>query len=655
MSASEIIMAAAGASGPANYIEDVFSTYLYTGNGTGQTINNNIDLSGKGGLVWIKSRSNAVSHALMDTARGRASYIASNSTSAAQTEASTDGLTSFNSNGFTLGVPGAAYVNDNGYTFASWTFRKQPKFFDVVTYTGNGASNRAISHSLGSTPGCVIVKRVSAAENWIVWHRSISAANKMLVLNSTAAQTGSLIAFDNSLFTSTTFGVNNDTSSNNNGDTYVAYLFAHDAGGFGLTGTDNVISCGSYVGNGSATGPVITLGWEPQWLLIKNANVGWNWKIVDVMRGAAVTSTVDLEPNNSSGENAPGVTVYPTATGFQVATTSGTWNGNGNTIIYIAIRRGPMKVPTDATKVFAPVTYSGNGSVNREVSIGLAADLAITKNRGAVYGPIRDRLRGNGVFLVPSSTDGDTATNNYGFNGPNQNSLYTAETGGAWNASANTYVVETFKRAPSFLDVVCYSGTGANQTLSHNLQAVPELIICKSRTLGSASYNWSVTFNFGASSFKEMYLNAQNAATNYTPYNTVISAQPSSTTFSVGSSPRTGASANNYVAYLFATCAGVSKVGTYTGTGATQTINCGFTGGARFVLIKRTDSTGDWYYWDTARGISSGNDPYLVLNSDAAEVTTNNYVDTDSTGFKVVTNLNALNASGGTFIFLAIA
>jgi hypothetical protein len=100
----------------------------------------------------------------------------------------------------------------------------------------------------------------------------------------------------------------------------------------------------------------------------------------------------------------------------------------------------------------------------------------------------------------------------------------------------------------------------------------------------------------------------------------------------------------------------VSKVGSYTGTGTTQTINCGFTTGARFVLIKRTDSTGDWYVWDSARGIVAGDDPYLLLNSAAAEVTNTDYVDTAATGFEISSTAPAaINASGGSFIFLAIA
>jgi hypothetical protein len=113
---------------------------------------------------------------------------------------------------------------------------------------------------------------------------------------------------------------------------------------------------------------------------------------------------------------------------------------------------------------------------------------------------------------------------------------------------------------------------------------------------------------------------------------------------------------STYVAYLFASLDGVSKVGSYTGNGSSQTIDCGFSGGARFVLIKRTDSSGDWYIWDTERGIVAGNDPHLSLNSTAAEVTTDDSIDPYSTGFTVnqvaATNINVTN---GTYIFLAIA
>jgi hypothetical protein len=113
---------------------------------------------------------------------------------------------------------------------------------------------------------------------------------------------------------------------------------------------------------------------------------------------------------------------------------------------------------------------------------------------------------------------------------------------------------------------------------------------------------------------------------------------------------------STYIAYLFATLAGVSKVGSYTGTAADLNVDCGFSAGARFILIKRTDDTGDWYVWDSARGIVAGNDPYLLLNSTAAEVTGTDYIDPLSSGFTVTSSAPAaLNASGGTYIFLAIA
>jgi hypothetical protein len=110
------------------------------------------------------------------------------------------------------------------------------------------------------------------------------------------------------------------------------------------------------------------------------------------------------------------------------------------------------------------------------------------------------------------------------------------------------------------------------------------------------------------------------------------------------------------VIYLFATKAGISKVGSYTGNGSSQTINCGFTTGARFVLIKRTDSTGDWYVWDTVRGIIASTDPHLSLNTTVAEVTTDDSVDPDNSGF-IVNQLAAtnINVTSATYIFLAIA
>jgi hypothetical protein len=130
---------------------------------------------------------------------------------------------------------------------------------------------------------------------------------------------------------------------------------------------------------------------------------------------------------------------------------------------------------------------------------------------------------------------------------------------------------------------------------------------------------------------------------------------PTSSVFTVGAQGSVGASGRTYVAYLFATLAGVSKVGSYTGNGSSQTINCGFSGGARFVMVKATSTTGDWVVVDTARGLVSGNDPFLQLNSTAAEVTGEDILDPDSSGFVVNETTESINASGVSYIFLAIA
>jgi hypothetical protein len=621
------------------YIEDVFSTWLYSGTSAAQTINNGIDLAGKGGLVWGKNRGANWDHYLADTANGVGKFLSSNNTGAITLDSTS--VTAFNANGFSIGNAGS-FINDSGNTYVSWTFREQPKFFDVVTYTGNGAV-QTINHNLASVPGCIIVKRTDSSANWGVYHRSIASGR--LYLDRTDAVDNAGTVYVSSTSTSFTFEAGGSSVNNASGGTYVAYLFAHNAGGFGLTGTDNVISCGSWTTNSD-----VNLGYEPQWILYRNAGAIDNWKIVDNMRGLSntdgtFTAQAVLNPNTSSAEGtASGV--FPTATGFTTGLGSATY-------IYIAIRRGPMKVPTTGTSVFKPLSATGTGSA-RTVDAGFPVDTFFIKDRTGLSGPTAggnvfyDRLRGNSNVLQTQSTDAEAVNATYTalFNSV-QNGVVV---GDAW--SSYGYREYCFRRAPGFFDEVCYTGSGASgQTYAHNLGAVPELMITKERASGSS---WAVyTSAVGATS--AMYLNGTFAAFSPTAvfWNNTT---PTSTAFTVGNSAATGSSGGTYVAYLFASAPGVSKVGSYTGTGTTQTINCGFTAGSRFVLIKRTDSTGDWYVWDSARGIVAGNDPYLLLNSTAAEVTNTDYIDTASTGFEISSTAPAaINASGGTFIFLAIA
>jgi hypothetical protein len=643
-----LMMGASGSGGPKTYIEDVFSTWLYTGNSSTQTITNGIDLSGKGGLVWLKKRSAVGFHWLHDTQRidgsGIPYYLSSNDTAAQGSVP--DGLTAFTSSGFTLG--GRTNWNDSGATFASWTFRKAAKFFDVVTYTGNG-STQNVAHSLGSVPGCMIVKAASGTTGWYVYHRSlVTPSTDNLVLNETGAADTGRATWNNTAPTSTQFSVSaSATGVNANGVTYVAYLFAHDAGGFGDSGNDSVVKCGSYTGNGSATGPTIDLGWEPQWLLIKRATVSTgDWLLFDNMRLFADTASGDSAEAlraNSTSTDAASRWLRPLNTGFQPLTTATSINASGSDYIYIAIRRGPMKTPTDATKVFSAITASSDttgGTTNFPVDW-----LWMLPRAGGAHRYVFSRLAGAANYLKTSSTDLENTggslslASNTSFTGPNL-------------GLSGTIGYEAFRRAPGFFDVVTYTGTNAVLNVSHNLGVVPEMMICRQRGTLSPR-NWWV-YHSGIGNTKYLVLNTTAATVTLTDaWNDTT---PTSSVFTLGSSSTVNQTSQPQIAYLFASCPGVSKVGSYTGTGTTLSIDCGFTNGARFVLIKRTDSTGDWYVWDTARGIVSGNDPYLLLNSTAAEVTSTDYIDPLSSGFQISSTAPAaINANGGSYIFLAIA
>ena len=618
-----------GVAAVTNYIENVFSTYVYSGNGGTQTINNGIDLATYGGLAWFKARSAAYDNVLYDSSRSLNYSIASNSSAALQYKP----IDSFNTNGFSL-PGGNLNANASGQNYVSWTFRKQPKFFDVVTYTGDGLTNRNIAHNLGSTPGCIIIKdTTNAGTNWWVWHRSISGT---LNLNTTAARGTDTTYFGT--INSTVFGCGiSPNAINLENANYVAYLFAHNAGGFGLTGTDNVITCGggTYDSNGYAS---VNLGYEPQFVLIKSTTYADNWYLADNMRGMAVGSsgsvpytapTNMLYPNTTGSETYTDYGVAPNATGFTYTNGSSFQN-----YIYIAIRRGPMKTPTSGTSVFSPNIASVTGATT--ITTNFPVDLAITQYRSGYYAAWFDRLRGNTQMITSSSTAAEATQANMGFD---NNTGYVDNYNWQFVGNGN-FVYWNMRRAPSFFDEVCSTGDGVGTALNHNLTVVPELYIQKRRNI--AGQNWFVWAPGG----NQLKLNLTDAGT--TPGFTI----GTSTTFN----PISYASGGTYVNYLFATCAGVSKVGTYTGNGSTQTINCGFTGGARFVLIKRTDSTGAWYVYDTARGMTTLTDPYLLLNSTAAESATLGSVTTVSTGFAVNASiLAAINTNAASYIFLAIS
>ena len=215
----------AGVADKTKYIDEVFSTYVYTGNGGANQITNNIDNS-KGGLVWMKNRdrSTYASNLVFDTERGSTKYILTDAAEAEATSGAGTGINTFNDDGFTLQGNGYG-TNYNTENFVSWNFRKQKGFLDIVTYTGNG-SVRTISHGLGSVPGLIMIKNLSDVNSWFTYHRDLGPSSYVM-LNHVNAENPSQSWFMNDTApTATEFTLGTGGNVNQSGDDFIAYVFA---------------------------------------------------------------------------------------------------------------------------------------------------------------------------------------------------------------------------------------------------------------------------------------------------------------------------------------------------------------------------------------------------------------------------------------------
>ena len=372
MLARKLIPAAvSGAVGPSpTYAEDVFASYLFVGTGSSRSIVNGIDLAAEGGMVWSKNLNNSVNASIYDSGRGVQQYITSKDSNAQATV--TTGLTAFNSDGFDVG--GHVGSNDGGARMVSWTFRKAPGFFDVVTYTGDGSSNRSIAHGLDSVPGMIFVKRLDSNSDWVVYHRSKGTAYAALNLTNGFASSSSRWPAAPS---ATDFRVGSHSSVNNNGSTFVAYLFAHDDARFGPGGDEPITAAGSYAGNSNTDGPTVNLGWEPQWLMIKR-NGSSNWIVFDIARlmptdlGYRYVS-VNLANAENSSDN---YYLKTTATGFQILTDEDLLNSEETDYVYFAIRRGDKR-PASGSDFFQARTRTGTSAADNTSSANFRADLAL--------------------------------------------------------------------------------------------------------------------------------------------------------------------------------------------------------------------------------------------------------------------------------------
>ena len=318
-----------------------FNTVTYTGDGVaGHEISN---LGFSPDLVWIKERSSTSSHHLLDTVRGAGKYLNSNNTNVEVNN--TTSVSSFDSDGFTTGSSGG--TNQNSQTYVAWcwdagsgsagtntagTINSTVKAntatgFSIVTYTGDGGAD-TIGHGLGVTPKFIITKTRAIVNAWNCYHASLGAGAKIF-LSGTNASTASSTVWNNTSPTSTVFSVG-DANTNGSGTTMVAYCFAEVAG---------YSKFGSYTGNGSTTGPVVTTGFRPGFVLIKKTNDAANWTILDNTRDPNPDPAKNvLYPNltNADTTAASGLYTNFTDTGFQPVGAGTDTNTNGGTYIYMA-------------------------------------------------------------------------------------------------------------------------------------------------------------------------------------------------------------------------------------------------------------------------------------------------------------------------------
>ena len=645
-------LAVVGAAAKPKYIDEVFSTYLYDGNQTARTITNNIDLT-KGGLVWTKRRSGSGNHTWYDTVRGATYYVRSNLNNAQGNDANT--LTSFNSDGFSLGTDTTS--NDTG-EFVSWSLRTRENFFDIVEYTGTGTVQN-ISHNLGSVPGLIIIKRTSQAADWQVYHRSLGAT-KALKFNSTSNVETTSARWNDTAPTSTQFTLGDGGNGNSNGASYIAYLFAHHdgTGDFGENEDKPVIYCGSYTSNNGSTLTVNDLGFEPQWLMLKNTARTANWAMLDVMRGQSIeasdhpvlSANEDYAEQDVDENGSP----VPTSKGFTLASGSyAEYNYSSDEIVYVALRMpdGVVgKPPEVGSDVFNLTNIAASSSPmfasNFKTDFVFYTDPTTTSWQGNRYAVARKM--GTGYMMMDTTNANSVGTWQY----------WDYNTGEGQGATGYpNFDGYLWKRGKGF-DVLIQNMTGSGyQFWNHTCMGqAPEMCWMKKMDGTSDWEVWHKDLNGGTASYNwSIHLNEYEAE--YQPgggvnYMWGLANPPDDSQVIVLDSYFGGS--GQYMLLLFSSVTGISKVGSYSGSSSQQTISTGFQ--PRFVIIRRINDQQDWVVLDTLRGWAQGaNDPRLELNNTTAQNSNTDFGYPTTGGFVLEGNLTKSNENGGDYIYYAHA
>jgi len=410
---------------------------------------------------------------------------------------------------------------------------------------------------------------------------------------------------------------------------------------------EGIIKCGSYIGNGNADGPEINLGWEPEFILLKDTTSNNSWRIYDSMRGIATGEPDDLiHPDSSAAAYSNGATneIDLTSTGFKVVINDSGTNSSGSKYVYMTIRRpdGYVQKPVeDATKVFAIATGSGSAYA---YTAGFPVDFGWYKaptQSGSNHWASARLMQGKEFKL-------------------NDNVANTSWSGAMFDSSTK-WVNAThgsniqswmFKRHAGF-DVVTYKGNGiAGREIPHSLNKSPEMMWVKSRDSAGNDADWQVYHKGLGQTDNDpegwnLRLNT-NQAENWNNFGRWNKTLPTSTHFTLGNYDGVNKNGDNMIAMLFASVDSISKCGFYSGSSSTQTITTGFQ--PRFLIIKRTTGQDPWFVLDTTRGWGSGNDNWLALDTNQAQNSADLGAPT-STGFTVNSGSDAYNNTGQKYIY----
>ena len=316
-----------------------FETLIWTGDGNTPRTLTGLDFAPN--MIWSKRRDDAAGHNVLDSVRG-AGVDAELCPSSDGVEGSNNQnaygyLSAFTSDGFTVtaGSSDNAYWNNNTATYVAWCWKESATAgFDIVTYTGNETA-RTISHSLSAKPRVIICKGRSVASNWTTQHGSYGA-EKQFQLQETDAIADHATTWNDAEPTTSVFSVGTGTACNDNGETFVAYLWSEKQG---------YSKFGGWTGNGNADGPYIYLGFRPAWIMYKTVDQADNWEIHNNKTDTFNPMDTILYANRTNAESDPASTTDRldiTANGFKIRTGSSDYNGSGNTYIYMAFAEAPF-------------------------------------------------------------------------------------------------------------------------------------------------------------------------------------------------------------------------------------------------------------------------------------------------------------------------